>query len=74
MFRDCRGAIRAKLPDHHDFVFRCHGHDVDTIREISDKEIMCLTAFARSKPLASQPKQPVFHERFIMCARIFADP
>ena len=64
----------AKLPDHHDLVFGRHGHDVDAVGQVSDKEIMRLSALARSKPLATQAKQPVIDEGLIMCTRGFADP
>ena len=64
----------AKLSDHHDLVFGRHGDDVDAVGQVSDIEVMRLSALARSKPLATQPEQPVFGERLIVSTLGFADP
>ena len=63
-----------KLSNHHDVIVGSQRHDVHAVLEVGDEEVVDLSGVSRSKPFATQAKQPIFQEGLITGPRGFARP
>ena len=63
-----------ELADHHDLLIAGQGDGMNPVGQVGDVEIMGLAALSRLEPFATQAKQPVLHQRLVVCAVIDADP